>query len=384
VTKKPKPDIRMITRLVPPSGNLVQGQSEVAMHPALVRALSDVVNEGLNHYSLFEGVPELRKAVAEKIARFNNVEVDITRKPYELIITPGATGALVAIAHTYLTNASMILFEPYYPYHKKILETCNAQADLIELKGEELSLDIEELRRRCKEGKDRKDHPLKAILVCSPTNPTGKVFTKEELIAIADCCKEFDLLCISDEVYEHFVLSEKDHISIATLPDMKARTITCNSFSKSWAVSGWRLGYTFGAGELVGPLHNVGNIFYVCTPTPLQHALSRVLMTDEHYYVNLRSLYKIKRDILANALTKVGFTLYDSRSTFYMWARIPEKFEDSETLNNFLMEKGKVAGVPGTAFADGTIGEKYMRFCFAREEDMLTRAAEQIVNSLSK
>lgn len=383
MAKKSKPDIRMITRLVPPSGNLVQGQSEVALHPALVSALSDVINEGINHYSLFEGVPELRKVVAEKIARFNNIEVDITHKPYEVIITPGATGALVAIAHTYLTNASMILFEPYYPYHKKILETCNAQADVIELHGKELSLDVNELRERCREGKERKDYPLKAILVCSPTNPTGKVFTLEELSAIADCCKEFDLLCISDEVYEHFVISEKDHISIATLPDMRARTITCNSFSKSWAVSGWRLGYTFRAGELVGPIHNVGNIFYVCTPTPLQHALSRVLMTDENYYANLRNIYKAKRDILAEALTKVGFTLYDSRSTFYMWAQIPEQFEDSETLNNFLIEKGKVAGVPGTAFTDSTIGEKYMRFCFAREENMLTNAANQIISALS-
>jgi aminotransferase len=382
VTKKSKPDIRMITRLVPPSGNLVQGQSEVALHPALATALNDVISEGLSHYSLFEGVPELRKVVAEKIARFNNIEVDINRKPYEVIITPGATGALVAIAHTYLTNASMILFEPYYPYHKKILETCNAQADVVELHGEALSLDINQLRERCRIGKERKDYPLKAILVCSPTNPTGKVFTQEELMAIADCCKEFDLLCISDEVYEHFVLSETDHISIATLPDMRARTITCNSFSKSWAVSGWRLGYVFGAGELVGPLHNVGNIFYVCTPTPLQHALSRVLMTDQNYYVSLRTIYRVKRDILAEALTKVGFTLYDSRSTFYMWVRIPERFKDSETLNNFLIEKGKVAGVPGMAFTDSAVGEKYMRFCFARENNMLARAAEQIVNAL--
>ncbi len=384
MSKKPKPDIRMITRLVPPSGNLVQGQSEVALHPSLVTAINNVISDGLNHYSLFEGVPELRKAVAEKVARFNHVEIDVNRKPYEVLITPGATGALVAIAHTYLVNASMILFEPYYPYHKKILETCNAKADVIPLHGEDLKLDVEELRNYCRVGKERKEHPLKAILVCSPTNPTGKVFTREELEAIANCCKEFDLLCISDEVYEHFVLSEDDHISIATLPDMRSRTITCNSFSKSWAVSGWRLGYVYGAGELVGPLHNVGNIFYVCTPTPLQHALARVLMTDENYYSNLRRVYGAKREILAEALKKVGFSIYDSRSTFYMWTRIPEGFEDSEALNNFLIEQGKVAGVPGTAFTDSANGEKYMRFCFAREDEMLTNAAQQIVKALQK
>lgn len=383
MTKKSKPDIRMITRLVPPSGNLVQGQSEVALEPVLSAALNQVISDGLNHYSLFEGVPELRRATAEKIARFNKIKIDADSKPYQILITPGATGALVSIAHTYLTNASMILFEPYYPYHKKILETCNAKADVIELQGQDLKLDVDELRARCRAGKERKDYPLKAILVCSPTNPTGKVFTRDELQAIADCCLEFDLLCISDEVYEHFVISEDDHISIATLPDMYSRTITCNSFSKSWAVSGWRLGYVFGAGELVGPVHNVGNVFYVCTPTPLQHALARVLTVDEGYYERLRSTYAVKRKILTEALSKVGFDVYGSRSNFYAWAKIPENFADSESLTQFLIEKGQVAGVPGTAFTDSAAGEKYMRFCFAREEDMLIKAAQQIVKALS-
>ncbi|MBL8148365.1 MAG: pyridoxal phosphate-dependent aminotransferase [Blastocatellia bacterium] len=382
MTKKPSPDIRMIARLIPPSGNLVQGQSEVPLHPNLASSLNDVVAEGLNHYSFFEGVAPLRTVVAQKIARFNNIEVDPERKPYEILITPGATGALVSIAHTYLKGSTTILFEPYYPYHKKIIETCGGAVEIVPLHGEDLALDVDDLRARCRVGKEKGD--LKSILLCTPTNPTGKVFSQAELEAIADCCKEFDLLCISDEVYEHFVISEGDHISIGSLPDMHSRTITCNSFSKSWAISGWRLGYVYGAGELVGPLHAAGNIFYVCTPTPQQHALSRVLMSDENYYHELRRNYSSKRSILASSLGEAGFEIYASKSTFYMWAKIPNRFATAEELNNFLIEKAQVAGVPGNAFSDSSEGEKYMRFCFAREDEMLQRAASSIAEALRK
>lgn len=382
MSKKSSPDIRMVARLIPPSGNLVQGQSEVALHPALEKALADVVDEGLNHYSFFEGVSPLREAVAKKVARFNKIEVDPERKPYEILITPGATGALVSLAAAYLAKHTTILFEPYYPYHKKIIESMDGRVELIPLHGDSLRLDRDELRAKCRELKVA-DYPLRAILVCSPTNPTGKVFTREELEDIAEVTKEFDLLCISDEVYEHFVINENDHISIGSLPEMRKRTITCNSFSKSWAVSGWRLGYVYGAGELVQPLHAPGNIFYVCTPTPLQHALARVLMSDEGYYDDLRLRYNRKRQILARAMESVGFQIYDSRSAFYLWVRIPERFETADDVNAHLIEHGKVAGVQGTAFCESPEAEKFMRFCFAREDEMLMEAADRIVKALS-
>lgn len=383
MSKKSSPDIRMVARLIPPSGNLVQGQSEVALHPALVKALADVVDEGLNHYSFFEGVNPLREAVAKKVARFNRIEVDPERKPYEILITPGATGALVSLAAAYLAKHTTILFEPYYPYHKKIIESVDGRVDLMPLRGDNLRLDRDELWAKCRDLKDRTDYPLKAILVCSPTNPTGKVFTSKELEDIAEIVKEFDLLCVSDEVYEHFVINESDHISIGSLPQMRERTITCNSFSKSWAVSGWRLGYVYGAGELVQPLHAPGNIFYVCTPTPLQHALARVLMSDEDYYSDLRLRYSRKRQILAEAMESVGFQVYDSGSSFYLWVRIPDSFETADDVNAHLIEHAKVAGVQGTAFSESPGAEKFMRFCFAREDEMLSEAAARIVKALS-
>ncbi len=369
--------------MIPPSGNLVQGQNDVAIHPDLARALNDVVAEGLNSYSFFEGVAPLRSAVAEKVRFYNGVTVDPDKRPLELIITPGATGGLVISAHTYLRGASAVLFEPYYPYHKKTLATCDARTDVVKLRGDNLDLDIDELRSVCREGKKRTQYPIKAILVSSPANPTGRVFNREELQSIVKCAEEFDLMLISDEVYEHFTLEQSDHISPASLDGAFERTITVNSFSKSWAVSGWRLGYLYGPGALTGPLAALGNVYYVCTPTPFQHALARVLLAEPEYYQRMRENFGRKREILANALESAGFRVYPSRSTFYIWARIPERFDDAGEFNEFLMKEAGVAGVPGSAFMDDPDQDVYMRLCFAREDHLLEAAAERIVKALA-
>ena len=381
--KRTQPDIRAIARLIPPTGNLVQGQNDVALHPELARALNDVVAGGLNHYSFFEGVDELRRAVAEKLRLFNGISIDPDRRPLELIITPGATGGLITVAHTYLPGASAIVFEPYYPYHKRTLETAGARTDVVKLRGEALDLDVDELRRICRDGKSRSAFPLKAIIVSSPANPTGRVLSRAELTSIVECAEEFDLMLISDEVYEHFTLEAADHIATASIPGAFERTITVSSFSKSWAVSGWRLGYAYGPGDLVGKLPQLGNIYYVCTPTPLQHALARVLLHDRDYYDRLRTDFARKREIIGSAFELAGFRIYPSRSSFYAWVRIPDRFEDATELNDFLIREAGVAGVPGSAFMDDPEPDVFMRFCFAREDAMLKLAAERIVRALA-
>src|SRR5262245_43907612 len=265
-----------------------------------------------NHYSPAEGVAELRLAVAQKIARFNGIEIDPKATPLELLITPGATGALVAVARTYLPGAAALVFEPYYPYHRRIPDELNGRTEVLQLRGANLELDADELRARCRELKWRQAYPLRAIIACTPVNPTGKVFTQRELETIAEVCREFDLLCIADEVYEHYVVGERKHISIATLKGMRERTITVNSFSKSWNISGWRLGYAYGDSRLIGPLNNANNVFYVCSPTPLQRALATVLMADPQYYDDLRERFRRKRQFAAESLKSAGFQIYDS------------------------------------------------------------------------
>jgi aminotransferase len=362
----------------------VQGQSELAINPALARAANEAISASQNHYGPAEGIGELRNAVAHKIALFNGVEIDPKVTPPELLITPGATGGLVAIAHSYLQRSSALVFEPYYPYHRRIVDELGGRTEVLRLHGENLELNGDELRDHCRRLKSRQPFPLRAIIVCTPVNPTGKVFKRSELETIAKVCQEFDLLCISDEVYEHFVVGERTHVSIATLDGMWERTITVNSFSKSWNISGWRLGYVYGPNRLVGPLNNANNVFYVCSPTPLQRALSEVLMSDPQYYSELQKRNAIKRQFTAEALQQVGFHIYDSGSAFYVWARIPESFKDAMQLNEMLISQAGVGGVPGSAFADSDVYDSYMRFCIAREDEILQGALEKIQTALQK
>jgi aminotransferase len=207
------------------------------------------------------------------------------------------------------------------------------------------------------------------------------VFTRAELEAIASVCQEFDLLCVADEVYEHYAV-DKTHISIATLEGMWDRTITVNSFSKSWNISGWRLGYVYGTSRLVAPINNANNVFYVCSPTPLQLALAEVLMSDPNYYAVLRDKFSEKRRAAVSALGQAGFQIYDSGSAFYVWARIPEGYGDAIEFNERLISKG-VAGVPGGAFADSDAHDNYMRLCIAREDEILFGALEKIQHAMS-
>jgi len=381
--KKVKPDIRAITRLVPPAGNLVQGQSELPIDPRLAREAFEIISASQNHYGGSEGDQNLRKAVAEKIKKYNGIKIDLDAKPLEMIITNGGTGALIGIAQSYLRGQSALVFEPYYPYHRRILEEFGAQTETFEL-DEKLTFEKDALLEKCKELKDRKDFPLKAIIVCTPANPSGKVMTQTELEAVADVCLELDLMCISDEVYEHYVTGENPHVPIATLPGMWERTITVNSFSKSWNISGWRLGYAYGKGELIAPVNNAANVVYVCPATPLQAALAKVLMRDDDYYTKLRDKFDAKRRFAAEELTQLGFDIYNSGSAFYLWTRIPEEFDDALKFNEMLMERAGVAGVPGSAFADSDRWDSFMRICIAREDSILEGALGKFKTALRK
>jgi len=378
---KVKPDIRAITRLVPPSGNLVQGQSELPIDPQLAREAAEIIAASHNHYGGSEGDAGLRRAVAEKIARYNDITVNPEAKPFEVMVTNGGTGALVGIALSYLQGNSALVFEPYYSYHKFIIEKFGGKTEAFEL-DERLTFEKDALLAHCKRLKDRVDFPLKAIIVCTPANPSGKVMTQDELKAVADVAKELDLLVVSDEVYEHYVTGENPHIPIARLPEMWERTITVNSFSKSWNISGWRLGYAYGRGNLLAPINATANVVYVCPVTPLQAALSRVLMADDTYYSRLRDKFDAKRRMFSEGLTDLGFELYDSGSAFYIWARIPRAYNDAIAFNEMLMRDAGVGMTPGSAFADSDLWDAHVRICIAREDAMLEGAMEKMRGAL--
>jgi aminotransferase len=379
--QKVKPDIRAITRLVPPSGNLVQGQSELPINPELAAEAAAIIAASQNHYGGSEGDANLRNAVAEKIRRFNKIEVDPDARPFEVMVTNGGTGALIGIAQSYLRGKSALVFEPYYPYHRRILEEFGSKTERFEL-DEQLGFEKDALLAHCKELKNRNEYPLKAIIVCTPANPTGKVLSQTELEAIAEVAKELDLLVVSDEVYEHYVTGENPHTPIASLPDMTERTITVNSFSKSWNISGWRLGYAYGKGELIAPINNAANVIYVCPATPLQAALAKVLMADDNYYSELRDEFDRKRIRFSEGLQELGFDIYDSGSAFYLWARIPEQYSDAIAFNEMLMRDAGVGMTPGSAFADSDAWDAHVRICIAREDHILEGALAKLQAAL--
>lgn len=377
-----KPDIRAITRLVPPSGNLVQGQSELPIDPILARRAYELISGGQNHYGGSEGDENLRRAVISKVAKYNSISIDPDARPFELLITNGGTGALVEVAQCYLKGYSALVFEPYYPYHRHIVEEFGGKIEVFEL-DEDLEFEKGPLFERCRELAGRSEYPLKAVIICTPANPSGKVMTKEELSAVSEVCSELDLLCVSDEVYEHFVDGNDEHIPIASLPGMWDRTITVNSFSKSWNVSGWRLGYVFGKGELLAPLNKTANVIYVCPSAPLQAALAEVLMADDAYYKRLGEDFEGKRSRVAGVMTELGFDIHESGSTFYIWARIPEPHSDAIPFNEMLLEKAGVAGVPGASFADSDRWDPFLRVCVAREDHILEGALERFRSALA-
>ncbi len=379
---KVKPDIRAITRLVPPSGNLVQGQSELPIDPQLAAEAARIIAASQNHYGGSEGNEDLRNAVAAKIAKYNNIEVDVAARPFEVMITNGGTGALIGYAQSFLRGKSALVFEPYYPYHRRILEDFGSKTETFEL-DEKLTFEKDDLLAHCKELKNRSEFPLHTIIVCTPANPSGKVMSQTELEAIADVAKELDLLVVSDEVYEHYVTGENPHTPIASLPDMWERTVTVNSFSKSWNISGWRLGYAYGKGDLIAKINNAANVIYVCPATPLQAALSQVLMADDAYYPQLRDKFDGKRKFTSEILTNLGFDIYNSGSAFYLWARIPEQYTDAISFNEMLMRDAGVGMTPGSAFADSNDWDAFVRICIAREDTVLEGAMEKLQRVLN-
>jgi aminotransferase len=252
------------------------------------------------------------------------------------MITNGGTGALIGIAQSYLRGKAGLVFEPYYSYHRRILEEFGSKTETFELDAD-LTFEKDALLARCKKLRDRPDFPLKAIIVCTPANPSGKVMSQTELEAIAEVAQELDLLVISDEVYEHYVTGENPHIPIASLPGMWERTITVNSFSKSWNISGWRLGYAYGKGELLPDQQR-----RQCHLRPPGDAapgrfVDRFDGWDEGYYPRLRETFDGKRFTRPGRRLRPGFDI--TPGSAFTCKTHTEQYKDAIAFIEMLMRR---------------------------------------------
>jgi aminotransferase len=351
--------------------NLSQGVCDMPLPPGLAERAKAAIDEGANHYTAHDGLPALKEAVAQKLSRYNGIEVDARS---QIVVTSGATGAFYSACLALLNPGDeVILFEPYYGYHEYTLLSLDAVPVYARLEEGSWGFDANEVE-------DLVTPRTRGILVNTPANPTGKVFTVQELDQLSDICARHDLLLFTDEIYEYFVYDGRTHVSPGSLPCLRNRTITVSGFSKSFSITGWRLGYCACREELAGIIGYASDLVYVCAPSPLQAGVAAVLPElGDDYYMSLRSQYQKKRDLVCEALKRAELWPHIPQGAYYILAdvsRVPGDTAKEKALH--ILDKTGVAVVPGSAFYRGSGGERFVRLCFAKEDSVLEEACERL------
>ena len=350
--------------------NLAQGVCDTEV-PEIVRAgARQAIDAGLNSYTRCDGIAELRQAVAGKMRDFNGIDCD---PETEVIISAGSTGSFYTACLALLNPGDeVILFEPYYGYHLHTLIAVDAVPLFVTLQAPDWRFSPETLERIV-------TPRTRGILINTPANPSGKIFTRQELELIAAFAQKHDLFVFTDEIYEYF-LFEGRHISMATLPGMRSRTITMSGYSKTFSITGWRIGYTVCDRQWSQAIAYFNDLVYVCAPAPLQKGVAegiRKLPLD--FYRQISEEYIHKRDLLCGTLEEVGLTPFVPKGAYYVLAdaSILPGANGKEKSRLLLRESG-VAAVAGSAFYHSGGGDNLLRFCFAKTDAELTEACRRL------
>ncbi len=364
--------IREMTRVAQQHGaiNLSQGFPDGDPPPALVQAARDAMDAGRHQYAITWGSPELRDALAAKFSRFTGLPVDPQR---ELVVTCGATEAMMVAMMTVCDPGDRVgLFSPFYENYNADAVLTGATAVHVPLHPQHYRFDPAELRAAFASG-------LKAFILCNPSNPCGRVFTREELVQIAALAEEFDTFVITDEVYEHLVFDGRTHTYFATLPGMAARTLSCSSLSKTFSITGWRLGYVHAAPEIIAQARKVHDFLTVGAAAPLQHAVVTALHFPDSYYTGLAAEYQARRDLLLGYLDRTGLAYTRPEGAYFVMVDIsPFGFASDVEFAHWMTREIGVAPVPGSSFFAG--GEnRYMRLNFAKRPETLHAAGERLL-----
>ena len=351
--------------------NLAQGYPDFPAPEFIKQAAIDSINADINQYAITWGSPRLRRAIADKTKRFYGLDLDPDR---EITVTCGATEAMMcAMLAVVEPGDEVIVFEPFYENYVPDAAMSGAKLVFVTLRGDGFGFDPGELRAAFSSN-------TRAIIVNTPNNPSGKVFTRAELEQIAALCQEFDTLCITDEIYEHILYDDNVHIAIATLPGMYERTITISGLSKTFSVTGWRLGYLLAPPHLSNALRKVHDFLTVGAPAPLQEAAAIAMEQADDYYPELRGMYAHKRGLLLNALREAGFRCHQPQGAYYIMADFSDLgFEGDDTaFAHHLIQRVGVAPVPGSSFYKGEAGNRMVRFTFSKSEETLLEAARRL------
>jgi aminotransferase len=350
--------------------NLSQGVCDTEVPLVVRRGAQDAIEEGYNIYTRYDGLRELREAIAQKQKRFTGMNIDPEK---EIIVSSGSTGALYCVCLSLLNPGDeVIVFEPFYGYHISTLIATQAVPMYVRMRPPEWFFSEEELETVI-------SPRTKAIIINTPANPTGKVFTQGELEIIRDIAIKYDLFVFTDEIYEHFLYDDNEHISPALLPGMKERTITISGLSKTFSITGWRIGYCICHERWAQTIGYFNDLVYVCAPTPLQVGVARGLMyIEDSYYRELSKLYALKRDKICASLAHAGLHPHIPQGAYYVLADLSSlPGLNSKERAMYLLERIGVACVPGEAFYhDG--GGALARFCFAKDDLILDEACRRI------
>src|SRR5580704_4661337 len=367
--------IREMTRLAMRHGatNLAQGFPDFPAPEALKRAAAEAIDADINQYSITWGAKPFRDAIAGKYARHYAMQFDPER---EITVCCGATEGMIATMLAVLdAGDEIVLFEPFYENYRPDSELCGARTRFVSLRPPDWSFDRDELRRAF-------TPRTKAIILNSPNNPTGKVFTREELEFVAGLCHEFDTLAITDEIYEHIVYDGATHVPIISLPGMRERSIMVNSMSKTYSVTGWRVGWVLAPPDLTDSIRKVHDFLTVGAAAPLQQAGVMALGWGGDYYETLASHYASRRDHILQTLESAGLRCFIPQGAYYVMTDISGLgFDNDVAFVRYLIENIGIAAVPGSSFflhpADGA---HFVRFCFCKKYETLETARQKLSN----
>jgi aspartate/methionine/tyrosine aminotransferase len=373
--------IREMTREAVKYGavNLGQGFPDFAAPEDVKQKAMEAIAADHNQYAITWGVKSFRDAIAKKTMWFLGLDLD---PEAEITVTCGSTeGMIAAMMATVDPTEEVVVFEPFYENYAPdaILSDATPRHVPLYRTDNGFMFDREELRAAFNER-------TKAIIICNPNNPTGKVFTREELEFIADLCKEFDALCFTDEIYEHIIygVDEDDplsHICMANIEGMRERTVVVNSLSKTYSVTGWRVGYCIAPPDITSAIRKVHDFLTVGAANPLQHAGAYAMGLPPSYYDGLQREYQKKRDFIVPVLKDAGFKCDHPEGAYYVMADISDfGFSDDIAFTKHLIRDVGVAVVPGSSFYhDSALGSKMVRFCFCKMDETLEAAAERLL-----
>lgn len=356
--------------------NLAQGLCIMPMPEAVKEGAISAIRAGHNMYSLAQGVIELREALAARLKTFN--EIDCT--PDNIVVTTGSTGAFEAVCQAFLEPGDEVIsFIPFYPYHRNALIRFKANVRYVPLLKPSWEIDLDALEKAF-------SPRTKFLLLTTPNNPTGKVFKRTELEIIAELCRKHDVFVVTDEVYEYITYPGSEHVSMASLPGMFERTITMSSYSKTFAITGWRIGFLAAPESTAEVLRVVFDQASVCAPTPLQHGTAAgVRSLPSEYYADLAIQYLRKRDILAAALENAGFGVSRPEGAYYILADTSRRFpgKTSAEVVEELISKAGVGAVPATDFigpehVNDPKTSNFLRFSYGVPDELIERASERL------